>query len=125
MRVEMLNVVLSGRRRHTRCALVTGVQTCALPISLALSNGGGTTLGTPITTTVTIHDNDSNSGSGGGDGSGGGNGHGGKLKSGAGGIGSSLLAGLLLLDALSHRRRIAALLAAAALPAATARPRVE
>src|SRR3546814_18410896 len=23
---------LSGRRRHTRCALVTGVQTCALPI---------------------------------------------------------------------------------------------
>src|SRR3546814_4851466 len=27
----------SGRRRHTRCALVTGVQTCALPIC-----GGGT-----------------------------------------------------------------------------------
>src|SRR3546814_1477416 len=27
---------LSSRRRHTRCALVTGVQTCALPIS---SNG--------------------------------------------------------------------------------------
>src|SRR3546814_7760267 len=26
-------VFLSGRRRHTRCALVTGVQTCALPIS--------------------------------------------------------------------------------------------
>src|SRR3546814_3971711 len=25
---------LSSRRRHTRCALVTGVQTCALPISL-------------------------------------------------------------------------------------------
>src|SRR3546814_3593727 len=24
---------LSSRRRHTRCALVTGVQTCALPIS--------------------------------------------------------------------------------------------
>src|SRR3546814_1074413 len=23
----------SSRRRHTRCALVTGVQTCALPIS--------------------------------------------------------------------------------------------
>src|SRR3546814_2948268 len=23
----------AGRRRHTRCALVTGVQTCALPIS--------------------------------------------------------------------------------------------
>src|SRR3546814_8204431 len=28
-------VVFSSRRRHTRCALVTGVQTCALPISQA------------------------------------------------------------------------------------------
>src|SRR3546814_17125855 len=27
--------VFSSRRRHTRCALVTGVQTCALPISAA------------------------------------------------------------------------------------------
>src|SRR3546814_6238128 len=26
------SVFLSSRRRHTRCALVTGVQTCALPI---------------------------------------------------------------------------------------------
>src|SRR3546814_9903656 len=26
----------SSRRRHTRCALVTGVQTCALPISFFL-----------------------------------------------------------------------------------------
>src|SRR3546814_2111437 len=26
----------SSRRRHTRCALVTGVQTCALPIYLPL-----------------------------------------------------------------------------------------
>src|SRR3546814_7689580 len=26
-------VFVSSRRRHTRCALVTGVQTCALPIS--------------------------------------------------------------------------------------------
>src|SRR3546814_17619823 len=26
--------VFSSRRRHTSCALVTGVQTCALPISL-------------------------------------------------------------------------------------------
>src|SRR3546814_9736558 len=31
----------SSRRRHTRCALVTGVQTCALPIwSLAGAVGG-------------------------------------------------------------------------------------
>src|SRR3546814_3917523 len=28
--------VFSSRRRHTRCALVTGVQTCALPIWLLL-----------------------------------------------------------------------------------------
>src|SRR3546814_1738966 len=26
--------LFSSRRRHTRCALVTGVQTCALPICL-------------------------------------------------------------------------------------------
>src|SRR3546814_5672546 len=32
----------SSRRRHTRCALVTGVQTCALPISggRAVDRGG-------------------------------------------------------------------------------------
>src|SRR3546814_6976602 len=29
----------SSRRRHTRCALVTGVQTCALPISTTLEPG--------------------------------------------------------------------------------------
>src|SRR3546814_3000934 len=28
----------SSRRRHTRCALVTGVQTCALPISFRETN---------------------------------------------------------------------------------------
>src|SRR3546814_7287231 len=27
-----MSCVYSSRRRHTRCALVTGVQTCALPI---------------------------------------------------------------------------------------------
>src|SRR3546814_8605355 len=30
----MIFVFFSSIRRHTRCALVTGVQTCALPISL-------------------------------------------------------------------------------------------
>src|SRR3546814_2292023 len=30
----------SSRRRHTRCALVTGVQTCALPISERFPLGG-------------------------------------------------------------------------------------
>src|SRR3546814_7291699 len=29
----------SSRRRHTRCALVTGVQTCALPILAPTGNG--------------------------------------------------------------------------------------
>src|SRR3546814_4579469 len=31
----------SSRRRHTRCALVTGVQTCALPISDGTIRRGG------------------------------------------------------------------------------------
>src|SRR3546814_18348112 len=29
-----VSIFFSSRRRHTRCALVTGVQTCALPILL-------------------------------------------------------------------------------------------
>src|SRR3546814_6575622 len=29
----------SSRRRHTRCALVTGVQTCALPICSTMGGG--------------------------------------------------------------------------------------
>src|SRR3546814_4857749 len=33
MYVKSLFFFFSSRRRHTRCALVTGVQTCALPIS--------------------------------------------------------------------------------------------
>src|SRR3546814_5518648 len=37
MLVELLCFFFfSSRRRHTRCALVTGVQTCALPISLGV-----------------------------------------------------------------------------------------
>src|SRR3546814_2574232 len=35
LRYVYLFFFFSSRRRHTRCALVTGVQTCALPISLA------------------------------------------------------------------------------------------
>src|SRR3546814_7033665 len=34
--VVLLLFFFSSRRRHTRCALVTGVQTCALPISIGL-----------------------------------------------------------------------------------------
>src|SRR3546814_5502371 len=32
MRITVIFFFFSSRRRHTRCALVTGVQTCALPI---------------------------------------------------------------------------------------------
>src|SRR3546814_10552655 len=32
MQVVIVCFFFSSRRRHTRCALVTGVQTCALPI---------------------------------------------------------------------------------------------
>src|SRR3546814_13105689 len=34
----MLLFFFSSRRRHTRCALVTGVQTCALPICTSRRN---------------------------------------------------------------------------------------
>src|SRR3546814_7841573 len=40
----------SSRRRHTRCALVTGVQTCALPIFRLLPQSfrGGNVMNTSI-----------------------------------------------------------------------------
>src|SRR3546814_3615924 len=44
---------LSSRRRHTRCALVTGVQTCALPISFAsfpMLNGSTDIMVDPLVT---------------------------------------------------------------------------
>ena len=34
--VEVCFFFFSSRRRHTRCADVTGVQTCALPICIAV-----------------------------------------------------------------------------------------
>src|SRR3546814_11700624 len=33
-----MDLLFSSRRRHTRCALVTGVQTCALPIFQGLAS---------------------------------------------------------------------------------------
>src|SRR3546814_8952284 len=39
----------SSRRRHTRCALVTGVQTCALPISHRIARARQTLWGRPPT----------------------------------------------------------------------------
>src|SRR3546814_3607665 len=38
----------SSRRRHTRCALVTGVQTCALPICKTVGTGVAHELGSGI-----------------------------------------------------------------------------
>src|SRR3546814_7144104 len=38
----------SSRRRHTRCALVTGVQTCALPISHVAEDGRAQALAGPL-----------------------------------------------------------------------------
>src|SRR3546814_18300885 len=51
----------SSRRRHTRCALVTGVQTCALPISIALLTAlqalriTGEVITTPYSFVATAH----------------------------------------------------------------------
>src|SRR3546814_20669642 len=43
----------SSRRRHTRCALVTGVQTCALPIFIqGLSRRIGTHYQRPMTISI-------------------------------------------------------------------------
>src|SRR3546814_20631932 len=47
----VVSLFFSSRRRHTRCALVTGVQTCALPISrgagrLSCHQGGAHLLST-------------------------------------------------------------------------------
>src|SRR3546814_9738821 len=39
MVVSVVFFFFSSRRRHTRCALVTGVQTCALPIWLVATEG--------------------------------------------------------------------------------------
>src|SRR3546814_19779774 len=55
--------VISSRRRHTRCALVTGVQTCARPIyALAACNrpelrAGDRMMGTSLHTLVQMVDN--------------------------------------------------------------------
>src|SRR3546814_1641875 len=38
---SLLSFFFSSRRRHTSCALVTGVQTCALPIWCGVQTGAG------------------------------------------------------------------------------------
>src|SRR3546814_14679482 len=54
---ECVFFFLSSRRRHTRCALVTGVQTCALPISCVAAQtfaevGGFVQKGAPLVSVV-------------------------------------------------------------------------
>src|SRR3546814_1685935 len=44
----------SSRRRHTRCALVTGVQTCALPICSIRWSSSGIFLSSGVSLTVAI-----------------------------------------------------------------------
>src|SRR3546814_20049868 len=53
-----LYLFFSSRRRHTRCALVTGVQTCALPISTVLAPGNAVILEStsPVGTTEKVRD---------------------------------------------------------------------
>src|SRR3546814_7629448 len=51
--LDFLCFFFSSRRRHTRCALVTGVQTCALPIcwfvrGAASGHDGGSALVPPM-----------------------------------------------------------------------------
>src|SRR3546814_10252338 len=48
LRLLMLVFFCSSRRRHTRCALVTGVQTCALPIYLTISDDLPTLIATAL-----------------------------------------------------------------------------
>src|SRR3546814_2639504 len=51
--VKCIFLFFSSRRRHTRCALVTGVQTCALPISrAALANQSAVTYTVPTSGTM-------------------------------------------------------------------------
>src|SRR3546814_9675219 len=48
----VLYFFFSSRRRHTRCALVTGVQTCALPI---LAHGGHLTHGASVSSSGKLY----------------------------------------------------------------------
>src|SRR3546814_5522317 len=44
----------SSRRRHTRCALVTGVQTCALPISPSQNKSAPTACKRRVSGTISL-----------------------------------------------------------------------
>src|SRR3546814_5133275 len=55
MVVSFDGFVFSSRRRHTRCALVTGVQTCALPIFIGNKNFGHVLLLCPSSPRSGVH----------------------------------------------------------------------
>src|SRR3546814_5719518 len=57
MRCKVVLFFLSRRRRHTSCALVTGVQTCALPICCSSSHYSVVGINTASTTTTLSDDN--------------------------------------------------------------------
>src|SRR3546814_6841029 len=78
----------ASRRRHTRCALVTGVQTCALPISGG--HGGQVQMLVDGTSSITTNDDFSNALMAQSIGGGGGNGGVGSSK--AGGAGKAITA---------------------------------
>src|SRR3546814_16089302 len=48
----------SSRRRHTRCALVTGVQTCALPISWIAGHAAARAQGSEHSFAITLQGED-------------------------------------------------------------------
>src|SRR3546814_10226980 len=76
--VEFVVFFFSSRRRHTRCALVTGVQTCALPI-LAADGATATLVGVDFVDPVSFGENVRGSGGMGNDSGGGGAGNGGTV----------------------------------------------
>src|SRR3546814_8864222 len=54
-----ISLFFSSRRRHTRCALVTGVQTCALPISakvISRANGSSAVASAAYRAAERLHD---------------------------------------------------------------------
>src|SRR3546814_17117265 len=53
--IAFLSFFFSSRRRHTRCALVTGVQTCALPISFDPLAAGPASTAAQSTDPATAH----------------------------------------------------------------------
>src|SRR3546814_6937559 len=52
--MDNIKFCISSKRQHTRCALVTGVQTCALPIFVVGINGDRVVAITTINVAVAV-----------------------------------------------------------------------